>query len=111
VRVRVAVAKHSHRASRRRRSRATVATRTLATRAAGAAGAEIVVLTLKLSSHYASLAARSAGLSATVNLLFSAPGHPTLREGLNVSFHRTIKARRAPARRASAHHLSNKGRR
>jgi hypothetical protein len=111
VRVRVAVAKHSRRASRRRRSRTTVATRTLATRAAGAGGAGIVVLTLKLSSHYASLAARSVALSATVNLLFSAPGHPTLRESLNVSFHRTIKARRAPARRASAHHRSKKGRR
>jgi hypothetical protein len=111
VRVRVVLARRSRRASRRRRSLTTVATRTLATRAVGAGGAGIVVLTLKLSISYASLAARGVGLSATVNLLFSAPGHPNLRESLNVSFHRTIKSRRRPARRANAHHPSKKGRR
>jgi hypothetical protein len=111
--VRAVLAKRARHASRRRRLVKAIATRTVATRTAGAARGGIVLLTLKLTSRYSPLASRSGGLSAAVSLSFSAPGRPNLRESLDVSFRRAVKARRhARVHRATARrHASRKGRR
>jgi hypothetical protein len=52
-------------------------------------------LTLTLEHPYSGLARRSGGLYTTVKLVFTAPGHPSLRTRIDVSFRRTIRDRRA----------------
>jgi hypothetical protein len=78
--------------ARRTHTRATIAVRTVASKGVEARGAGLVVLTLKLAGRYAALASRHGGLSATVNLTFTAPGQPTLREDLAATFLRTARA-------------------
>lgn len=95
-------ARHSRTsASRRGQGR----TRTLATRTVAVAGSYprrdgLLALSLKLAKPYASLASARGGLSASVNLLFTASGHPDLRQNIAVVFLRTEKPR-SSRRRAS----------
>jgi hypothetical protein len=58
----------------------------------------LVELTLTLAAPYRTLASGSGGLAGTVNLIFTAPGRPALKQSIAVSFVR--KAKEA-ARRAS----------
>jgi Tol biopolymer transport system component len=85
VAVRVAVSSRN-RHSGHGRSRLVALTRTLATRAASVKGVGVVALALKLAARYAKLAASGAGLTATVAVVFSAPGHPVLHETIEVRF-------------------------
>jgi hypothetical protein len=111
VRIRAVVWRRARSGPRRKRFVTTVAGRAVATRTGNASAAGTLQLTLKLSSRYASLARTKTGLSAVVSLLFSAPGRPSLREGLEATFRRTIKTH-GRARRARAHRkASSKGRR
>ena len=82
---------HRHRKSGIRDPRArsiaeTVLMRTVATRTDEARGAGLTMLTLTLGHRYASLANERDGFSATVTVTFAAPGQPTLRETLPVTF-------------------------
>jgi Tol biopolymer transport system component len=95
----------------RHRGRRSTVTRTVAGagRSAAAPGGEVASLVLRLGSPYASLSTRRGGFSASVVVAFSATGHPTLRQSIEVTFHRTHLARkraskkgaRKPSRRAS----------
>jgi hypothetical protein len=105
-------ASHSARAARRRRPRAkrasarvAVVERVLAAAKATSASSEggLVELTLTLAPSYRALASGSGGLSGTVSVVFTAPGHPTLRQSIVVSFLSKAKVSRARAsRRATA---------
>ena len=97
------VSRHSRRsASRRGRGRAaTVATRTVAVAGAYPASDGLLALTLKLAKPYASLASARGGLSASVNLAFTALGHPTLYQRIDVTFVRTIRVPPARGGRAA----------
>jgi Tol biopolymer transport system component len=98
-------ASHIRRAARRAQSgtHGTAVNRTVAAAAksVGAPGGELVRLVLRLGSRYQSLASRRGGFSATVRVLFSAPGHPTLHQTIQVSFQRT--ERHAKAHKGSRH--------
>jgi Tol biopolymer transport system component len=87
--VRVRAEHHGHAST-------SVATRSVATtkKVSGANAATLVTLTLTLASRYRSLADKRPGLAGTVNLTFSAAGHPTLRQSVRVSFLRTLKAKK-----------------
>jgi len=95
VRVRRCAAR-AHRSCRRAR-RAAV-TRTVGVATVGPQTAELVPLTLKLASGYSTLAARNGGLSASVSLTFSAPGHVTLHDRIAVTFRRRTHRSRVHAR-------------
>jgi WD40-like Beta Propeller Repeat len=91
-------------ASRRGQDPATVATRTVAAGGAYPKSNGLFALTLKLAKPYASLASVRGGLSASVSLVFTARGRPTLRQSIDVSFRRTARAsRRAGKGRSAAH--------
>jgi hypothetical protein len=103
-------AAHSARAARRRRprakrasARAAVVDRVLATAKATSAASEggLVELTLTLAPAYRALASGSGGLSGTVSVVFTAPGHPTLRQSVVVTFANKAKASRAKPAKAS----------
>lgn len=83
-----------------RRAGTTVATRTVASRVVRPRTVGLALAVLKLSGRYGSLAKRPGGLSAYVNVVFTAPGHPKLHQRIAVTFRRTLKARNA--HRASA---------
>ncbi len=85
----------------------TVATRTVATRGTDARDAGLQTMTLALAARYRSLARQRGGLSATVTVTFTAPGHPTLRETIPVTFLR--KAKRSKTRAPEARGRSSKG--
>jgi WD40-like Beta Propeller Repeat len=73
-----------------------------ATHVSDASVSGLTTLTLTLSRNYRSLATRRGGLSATVSVTFTAPGHPVLHRSIVVSF-----LRKAPAHAvASAHHTA-----
>jgi hypothetical protein len=88
--VRVRVKHHGHVST-------SVATRSVATtkKVSKASAGAVVTLTLTLASRYRSLDEKRPGLAGTVNLTFSAAGHPTLRQSVRVSFLRTLKAKKA----------------
>jgi hypothetical protein len=62
----------------------------------------LVQITLKLAPAYRALASRLAGLSATANITFTAPGRRALKQAIAVDFRVTAKrsksSRRAPAK-------------
>jgi hypothetical protein len=90
------------RTKRRGHVSTTVATRSVATtkKAATASGGGLATLTLTLASGYRSLAAKRPGLPGAVTVTFTAAAHATLRENLNVSFLRTVKAKKKPKPKA-----------
>jgi hypothetical protein len=109
-------ARKGHNSSRRRRGRtaaakSTLATRTVASRVAHPATTGLVTLTLDLAKPYASLASRSGGLSATVDLVFAAPGHPALRRTIVVSFVRTEPVHRTRSKKSDEDRSASKRRR
>jgi hypothetical protein len=65
-------------------------------------GGGLTTVLLKLGSAYRAFAAQKGGLSATVNLTFTAPGHPVLHQSIAVSFLAPGKSV-AKHRRAGAH--------
>jgi hypothetical protein len=91
-----AVRNARHASAARALERGHVATRTVATRATDPKGAGLQALTLALAPLYRSLAGARGGLSATVNLVFTSPGRPTLRQSIAVTFLR--KAKRSKGR-------------
>ncbi len=97
------------------RPHATVATRTVASAAqpAAASGGGLIIIKLVLSSHYRALASARGGFSALAKILFSAPGHATLRQSLGVVFVRTPPPAKAahPARAARRRRKSSAHRR
>jgi hypothetical protein len=62
----------------------------------------LVQITLKLAPAYRALASRLAGLSATANVTFTAPGRRALKQAITVDFRvtatRSKSSRRAPAK-------------
>jgi hypothetical protein len=88
------------------RTKAGVVTRDVATASHTSTGG-LTTLTLTLPAGYRSLAARAGGLSASVNITFSAPGHPALHKSIAVSF----LLHRATGHRASARHAATGGKR
>jgi hypothetical protein len=76
---------------RRRHPSSAVVTRVVASarKTSGTRAGGLVALALTLAPHYRSLAGQRGGFSATVSVVFSAPGHPTLRQSLPVTFVRT----------------------
>jgi len=87
-----------------RRARTSITTRVVASRSVGAGGAGLETVLLKLAPRYAALARRRGGLEATVSLLFTAAGHPPLRESLEVDFAGASHATHARARRGAVRH-------
>jgi WD40-like Beta Propeller Repeat len=87
-------------------ARTSVLTRTVsaARGVLGAGGDGLASLSLKLAHSYAALAARKGGLSASVTVSFSAPGHPTLHQTVAVTFVRKPKPRRAPSSKDARTH-------
>jgi hypothetical protein len=79
------------------RVRTALAARTVASARAGVPSTTtgLQKLTLKLEQIYSALARRSDGLYTKVKLLFTAPGHPSLRTSVDVSFRRTLRTHRA----------------
>lgn len=78
-----------------------VVERTLAAAGHSASAGELVQLPLRLGKPYAPLAARRGGLSATVEVTFSAPGAPTLHDSIAVTFLRKQATARSSAKRRS----------
>jgi Tol biopolymer transport system component len=97
-------ASRGRRRAHRARGRAvtgTVVTRQVAgaTRSVSAEG--LVTLPITLAPAYSALAAERGGLSASVSVAFTAPGHKVLRQSIEATFLRTVhparRSRRAPA--------------
>jgi WD40-like Beta Propeller Repeat len=105
--VRLVSVSHSTKRGRSSSRRARVSTKVSVLKVASArknvsaGGSGLVVLTLTLSSRYKALATSSTGLSSTVDVVFSAPGHPTLRQSLVVAFKQKTK-KKAPAKKRKA---------
>jgi WD40-like Beta Propeller Repeat len=89
--------------SKRHRCRraASVVTRGVASRALASRAAGLATTVLELAARYRALAAQRDGLSAYVTVIFSAAGHPTLRQRILVTFHRAAKRRKAAAKAGS----------
>jgi hypothetical protein len=97
-------ATHARRkAHRTARAPARLATRSVATagKEGAAAGGELVTLVLRLAKPYAVLASPRGGLSANVTLSFTAAGHPTLHDSIEVTFVRKSHAAPAHKRRSN----------
>jgi WD40-like Beta Propeller Repeat len=95
----------------RERLGGTVATRTVATRETDAHGAGLETLTLALAARYRALARSRGGLSATVTVTFTAPGHSTLRDTIPVTFLREQSSKSkegTKVRSTKTHHGSSK---
>ncbi|HWY17508.1 MAG TPA: hypothetical protein VNY27_02225 [Solirubrobacteraceae bacterium] len=97
----------ARRASRARnragRTSETVVTRTVATatKLLGAGAEEPVTLVpMRLAKPYAALAYQRGGLSATVSVVFSVPGEPTLHQSVAATFLRIAHASRRSGRAA-----------
>ncbi len=91
----------------------TVVLRTIASarKVASGAGGELITIVLALAKRYSALASRRGGLSATVDVAFSAPGQPMLRESVEVSFVRTVRSASRAHRTKTAPPRPYKGRR
>jgi hypothetical protein len=98
-----ATARRGRSSAKRARAGVTVAERSVATAkqsvTAGAGG--LVELTLTLAPSYRALATRSGGLDGTVSVVFSASGHATLHERIEVSFVSKAAASRRKTSRAA----------
>jgi hypothetical protein len=94
-------ARHGRSSAKRGHASERVAKRKVASakEASATSAGGLVQLTLTLTPSYRTLAGRSVGLSSTASLLFTAPGHPALRQSIAISFLRS--ARPARAKRAS----------
>jgi hypothetical protein len=108
--LKVALAHSSRRAKARR---AMLLTRTLATaqqRERASAGG-LMTLVLTPASSYTALVTRSGGLSASAEVSFTAPGHPTLHAHIEVSFVRKAPAHssRRVGAAAKAHAKAHRG--
>jgi dipeptidyl aminopeptidase/acylaminoacyl peptidase len=68
----------------------------------GALAGGLAQLTLTLLPRYRALATKPEGLYGAVTVSFTAPGHPTLRQNISVSFVSKIKKTRPRAKRASS---------
>jgi hypothetical protein len=79
-----------------------VVDRAVAKSATHASAGGLVALTLTLAPRYRKLADEPGGLSGTVSLVFTAAGHQTLRQSIEVTFVRT--RRRSVGRRAVSTH-------
>jgi hypothetical protein len=88
---------YARRASHKRR-RTIVATRTVAGRLANPQAFGLVALTLRLGRKYAALAGSRGGLSATIELSFSAAGHRTVRISVPATFVRSSARHRSLAK-------------
>jgi hypothetical protein len=78
--------RHRGRPGRPHRPHVTVAARTVAVAGASTGAEDAALLILTLAPRYRGLASRHVGLSATVTVTFTAPGHPRLRQSLPVTF-------------------------
>jgi hypothetical protein len=87
----------------RRVLRARVASRTVAAAKAGVAGGGPVQLLLALAPPYRVLSRQRGGLSGTVTVTFTAPGRPSLRQSIPITFLAKTPPRR-PGRAARAGH-------
>jgi WD40-like Beta Propeller Repeat len=98
-----ASAKRSHVSAERRHVRRIVVERDVASAhmTVGASTDGLVELTLTLATPYRKLASGSGGLSGTVNVSFTAPGQPVLKQSIAVSFVSKSKPPAAKASRAS----------
>ncbi len=97
-------ARRAHRAgAARARASKRVATRSVATasKRVGVVDEEPETLVLKLAKPYATLATRRGGLSTSLTVAFSASGHVTLRQSVNVTFARATRAKRAHVKTSS----------
>ncbi len=74
------------------RAHTEVVSRTVALTAARTTEAGLVTVVLKLAKRYAALAAARGGLSASAQLSFAAPGHPTQKATIEVTFVRSAGA-------------------
>jgi len=94
----------------KRRTRVTVQTRTVADKAADALAQELIPVDLRLAKSYSPLADTRRGLSATIDLTFSAPGRPALHESVPVIFLRAQRPYRFKGRtRAAARRTRRRG--
>jgi hypothetical protein len=103
ARHRAATRGRTRRASARAGSgRLTVVNRTVAAASgvSSGGGGELVALVLRLGARYATLASQRGGLTATVSLDFTSPGHPTLRQSIDVTF---LRISPAHSSRTAAH--------
>jgi len=88
----------------------TVQTRTVADKAADALAQELIPVDLRLAKSYSPLADTRRGLSATIDLTFSAPGRPALHESVPVIFLRAQRPYRFKGRtRAAARRTRRRG--
>jgi hypothetical protein len=105
VRARRAVGRRNRPTGRHGHPRTTVAISTVASMLAHPGTTGLLALALELGHRYRSLASARGGLSATVSLAFSAPGHPLLRQSIAVTFARTLPVlRHLPAGRVARKH-------
>ncbi len=114
VPIRYRLPSHTARRAARRRHllTTTVATRAVAraAKAASESAGGLETLTLKLAPAYSALASARGGLSATVEVTFTSPGHAALRQDIEVTFLRTAKSH-ALKHRATKHRGTKGGRR
>jgi len=92
------------RGSARPKGRTKVATRLVAKAATVVSSSDAlgpVTMTLVLSPSYRSLADQIGGLSAIVNVTFTAPGRPVLRQSVPVTFRRVARRSHTIRRRSS----------
>ena len=95
---------HRHRGKARKTSvAATVTTRTVARADSPVgAGTELLTLVLRPQKAYTALAARRGGLSANLTVSFAAPGHPSLRQVLQITFlKKTVPGHAGRAKKSS----------
>jgi len=98
-----AAARHGRPRAKHAQASASVVERVLAAAKGAIAASEggLVELTLTLAPSYRALASTSGGLSGVVSVVFSATGHPALRQNIVVSFLSKAKTSRVKPARSS----------